>query len=124
MYNVVIYPAPNKALSEVLLDGRLGTIVNDYTAKVAATYHTMLAARSTPKGKAHLVDTIEANVWPYWGYRRDRWVGEVKVGSAENPYGAADEFGRGNPAAKQRGSTYWGSHQLRDSLYMHLPQRI
>jgi hypothetical protein len=123
VYDVVIYPAPNKALAEVLLDGRLGTIVHDYTQKVAHTYATMLGARSSGK-EGGLLSTVEANVWPYWGYTRDRWVGEVKVGSAESPYGAADEFGRKNPDRKQNNSRYDGSGQLRDALYMHLPHPI
>ena len=125
-WDVVIYPDPNPALAEVLLDGRLGTIVADYTAKIASTYHTMLAARSSrDEGTGtRLIDTIEANVWPYWGYKRDRWVGEVKVGSAAVPYGAADEFGRSNPEDGQKGSTYEGSRQLRTALYIYLPFKI
>lgn len=124
-WDVRIYPFPNPGLAEVLLDGRLGSIVHDYTSRVASTYHTMLAARSgDPQKGSRLIDTVEANVWPYWGYKRDRWVGEVKVGSAANPYGAADEFGRGNPQGRQNSSTYEGSHQLRTALYMHLPHPI
>lgn len=120
-WDVHIYPYNNPGLAEALLDGRLGTIMHDYTQKVAVTYGQMLGQRSKSGG---LVSSIEANVWPYWGYKKDRWVGEVKVGNAKNPYGAADEFGRSSPDEKQKGSTYEGSHQLRTALYSVLPNPI
>lgn len=112
-----IYPYPNKALAEVLLSGKMGTVIHDYTQKVASTYATMLGSRSS----GPLLATIEANVWPYWGYNKDRWVGEVKVGSEAYPYGASDEFGRKNPAPGQNNSRYEGSGQLRAALYSVLP---
>lgn len=128
-WGIHIYPYPNPGLAEALLDGRLGTIVHDYTQRVAQSYGQMLGARSSgktdEKGEpAGLLSSIEANVWPYWGFKRDRWVGEVKVGNAKFPYGAADEFGRKNPDEKQRGSTTDGSHQLRSALYSVLPYPI
>lgn len=117
MIDVKIYPYPNPALTQILLGGQLGTIVHDYTQKVAQTYANSLGQRSS----GPLLSTIEANVWPYWGYKKDRWVGEVKVGSSAYPYGAADEFGRKNPDPKQNESRYEGSHQLRNALYATLP---
>lgn len=129
-WDVVIYDSPggrtgaarsnNPGLQEVLLSGKMGTVVHEYTQLVANSYRSMLGARSSGKANG-LLSTVEATVWPYWGYSKDRWVGEVKVGSASTPYGAADEFGRKNPDAKQHGSTTDGSHELRTALYMHLP---
>lgn len=129
--DVVIYDSPggrtgaarakNPGLTEVLLGGRLASVVADYTAKVASTYTAMLTARG---GTGRLASTVEANVLPYSGYDRDRWVGEVTVGNAATPYGAADEFGRKNPDEAQRGSTTDGSNQLRTALYSVLPYPI
>lgn len=123
-WQVHIYPYPNPGLTAALLDGRMGTVVHDFTQRVAHTYAQSLGARSTGKSGGGLVSSIEANVWPYWGYKHDRWVGEVKVGDVKHPYGAADEFGRRNPDDKQHGSTYDGSHALRSALYSVLPYPI
>lgn len=112
---VVTYGPPNKALAEVLLDGRLAKIVEDYTAQVASNYRTMLESRSG--NPPRLASTIQATVNPYWGFKRDRWVGEVSVGSEQSPYGAADEFGRNQYAP------YRGSADLENALRMVLRDR-
>lgn len=118
-HDVIIYPYPNPAITQILFDPRLRKVVADYTYKIEATYRQKLLPRTTSKRKAnggrHLVDTIGHYIGP-GGYKNDRWIGEVTVGDgASNPYGAADEFGRNafNP--------YEGAHQLRESLYTHLP---
>ena len=126
---VVIYDSPgarvgaarsnNPGLAAALVSDKMGVVVQEYTTKVAATYAAMLGRR--PGGTGRLLASVEANVWPNQGYGKDRWVGEVKVGSASTPYGAADEFGRKSPKEGQRGSTTDGSHQLRTALYSVLP---
>jgi hypothetical protein len=110
-----LYGPPNKAIGEILLNGRVGSIVHDYTQRVAQTYSTMIETRSR---SGALAASITATVNPYWGYKRDRWVGEVRVGSSSTPYGAADEYGR------NQYSPYEGSGNLVDALYMHLSERI
>jgi len=127
-WHVVIYDSPgartgafrsnNPGLAAVLRGPKLEVVVTDYTAKVAATYRSLLGARSK---SGDLAGTITATVIPNSGYSNDRWVGEVTVGSPTTPYGAADEFGRSNPDDKQRGSTTEGSNNLRTALYSVLP---
>lgn len=124
MYDIQIYGPPNPALTSILKGPQLENIVWNYTAKVAMTYRAQLEGRRGPerRGKAgHLADTVNPHTISNGGYKRDRWVGEVTVGNAALPYGAADEFGRHSPTIYQRNSTYQGSNDLRTALYSVLP---
>lgn len=114
-WDVVTYGPPNRAVAELLMDNRLANIINDYTLMVMSNYRTMLEARSSTPPK--LLGTLTASVNPYYGYRRDRWVGEVSVGSEQYPYGGADEFGRNAYAP------YRGSADLENALRMVLRDR-
>lgn len=116
-WDVRLYGPPNKVLGSILMGDRVAAIVGDYTKKVAASYSAMLGARSTGKSGGGLVSTIQAGIHPNDGYKGDRWIGEVSVGSESNPYGAADEFGRNRYAA------YQGRSQLEDALRMNLPHK-
>lgn len=127
-WHVVIYDSPgartgafrsnNPGLAAVLRGVKMEAVVTDYTAKVRNSYLALLGPRSK---SGDLAGTVQATVIPNSGYSRDRWVGEVTVGSAAAPYGAADEFGRKSPDDKQRGSTTDGSNNLRTALYSVLP---
>lgn len=127
-WDVVIYDHPggrsglaksnNPGLAAALRSDQMAAVVEDYTRRVAATYRTMLEARSK---SGNLAATIDARIIPDAGYASDRWIGEVTVGDAANPYGAADEFGRKSPDEDQRGSTTSGSRDLRTALYSVLP---
>lgn len=106
-----LYNVPNQALSAILVGGAVENLVNDYTAKVAATYIQRVSGR-TKSGELLAGVGISVHIG---GHRNDRWVGEV-YSSAE--YALADEMGR------HESNPYVGSHDLRDSLYSILPQRI
>lgn len=86
-------------------------IVYDYAKKVESVYISKLGSRSS----GALLSTVETSLPFIGGYKNDRYIGEVKVGSARRPYGAADEFGRTKYAQ------YDGSGDLRDSLHAVLP---
>lgn len=106
-----LYNDPNPALSKILVSAKMDAIVSDYTSKVATAY----VQRVEPRSKSHnLIENVSASVF-IGGFKNDRFVGEVVSGAT---YAAADEFGRDayNP--------YEGSHDLRDSLYSILPQKI
>lgn len=120
---IQLYGPPNKALAGILMSDNVARIVGDYTTKVAETYKSLLGPRTTSdrraskQAKGHLIDTVSAYMNPNDGYKKDRWVGVVQVGSAELPYGGADEYGR------NRYAPYQGSDNLNDALRMHLPHK-
>lgn len=122
-WDIVIYGPPNKALAGILMGDDMARIVGDYTVRVAETYKSMLGSRTrednrpSKQNKGHLLDTVTAYMNPNDGYSKDRWVGVVQVGSAELPYGGADEFGRNKYAQ------YWGSADLTEALRIHLPHK-
>ena len=113
LVDIKIYGPPNPVLAEILLSERMNTIVAEYTAKVATAYTQRLGKRSS----GPLLNTIRAETF-VGGYKHDRRVGQVSVGSPSLPYSAADEFGRNKYAQ------YDGSHDLRDSLYSVLPYKL
>lgn len=122
-WDVWIYGPPNNAIAGILKSEEVGRIVGDYTVKVAETYKNLIAprrsndARPSKQAKGHLIDTVTAYMNPNDGYKRDRWVGVVTVGSPTLPYGAADEYGRNEY------SQYPGSYDLVHALRMHLPHK-
>lgn len=106
-----LYDDPNPALAAILVSSQMDAIVSDYTAKVAATYIQRIGPRTD---SGDLAAGVQANVF-IGGYKNDRIVGEV---SSTAEHAAADELGR------HEFNPYEGSHDLRDSLYSVLPQRI
>jgi hypothetical protein len=113
-WDIKLYGPPNKALGDILMGDRVAAIVGDYTKKVAATYSTMMGSRSQ---SGNLASTIRAGISPNDGYKGDRWIGEVTVGSSQFPYGASDEYGR------KKQAPYRGSADLENSLRMVLRER-
>ena len=109
------YPAPNPALTQILVGDRLGAVVGDYTLRVAINYIQRLADRPHI-GDDHvgrLASTVNTDMF-IGGFKNDRHVGEVTVGGGDAPYGAADQYGR-NAYAQ-----YEGLHDLTDALYAEL----
>ena len=114
---VKIYPYPNPALTQVLVGPRLEDCVADYTAQVAQVYAQRLQARPRKDKRRRgdsMLSSMSAEVLPNNGYKNDRWVGEVRVGTQ---YALADELGR------KKYAQYDGSGDLRESLHSILPFR-
>ncbi|WP_099021273.1 hypothetical protein [Mycolicibacterium palauense] len=107
------YADPNPGLAKILTGDHVFTLVSDYVTRVMETYIAKLYARSpdSDHDATSMANSVYGEVF-IGGYRDDRWVGQITVAVE---YAAADEFGRHsyNP--------YEGSHDLRDSLYEHLP---
>jgi hypothetical protein len=106
-----LYDKPNKALRQILCSAKMDAIVTEYATKVAAAYVQRVGPRSKSGDLA-----AHVSVHTYiGGYDKGRVVGEVVSSSG---HALVDEFGRDafNP--------YEGSHDLRDSLYSILPQKI
>lgn len=113
LQDIVIYPYPNKALTEILLSHDLEEVVGEYTLKVASVFTSLISARPR-KGDKH-PGLMAADMYAYTdvgGFKHDRVVGEV--GSAVD-YMAADEYGR------HASHPYEGHHDLTHALYSVLP---
>lgn len=112
---VDLYPAPNPALTEILVSDKLGAIVSDYTSKVAAVFLSSIAGRPR-KGDRHpglMAEGTYASIH-IGGFKNDRIVGEV--GSTVD-YMSSDEFGR------HSSNPYEGNHALSNALYSVLPYK-
>ncbi|ORA17360.1 HK97 gp10 family phage protein [Mycobacterium arosiense] len=113
---VNIYPAPNPALTEILVGEDMARVVNDYGQRVKAQYVSDVQARAH-KGDPHpgaLAASAYCNVF-VGGMKNDRYVAEV--GSALD-YAASDEFGRSSR------NPYHGHHSLRDALFSLAPNTL
>lgn len=117
-----LYPAPNPAISEFLLDDRLQAVVAEYTTRTGMNYIARLGnrpgrAKNVDEHPGALAGTVRLTVF-VGGYRADRWVGQVTVGDDEIVYAMADEVGR------HQYNPYPGHHDLRDALHDELGQTL
>lgn len=126
LQDIYLFAAPNKALSEIAVGPRLTAIVTDYTNRVLVSYVGLVNSQPHKDPKralragGHPPGTMLANTSAHVGIggaKKDRVVGEVR---SKVDYSGATEKGRSNPTEGQRGSTYRGTHNLRNALYMNL----
>ncbi|UXA08681.1 hypothetical protein KXD96_11775 [Mycobacterium sp. SMC-2] len=112
---VNIYPAPNPALTEILVSEDMGKIVGEYGQKVETVFRASIAGRQR-KHDVH-PGLMESSVYSrtfIGGDKGDRYVCEV---GSTVPYMGADEFGR------EAYGQYAPHHDLRDALYSVLPYK-
>lgn len=113
---VNIYPAPNPALTEILVGEDMARVVHDYGEKVKAAFVADVQARAH-KGDPH-PGNMAANAYVdthIGGFKGDRYVSEV---GSHVPYMLVDEVGRSSR------NPYHGHHSLRDALYSLAPNTL
>lgn len=125
--DIKLYPYPNPALANILLSGRMQSIIATGIAKVLSAFLVKQAQSQTPykdpfrsgrqgghpPGQLMEQTSAEVNVGAAApGLPADRWVGQITIGVV---YAGASTYGRHAYAE------YAGTYNLQQALYSVYP---